>query len=59
MKEAGYADGFTMTLDATNNRYVNDQQVAQALAPVEAQPRGSDLEPGLLLEQVELGALRF
>ena len=32
MKEAGYADGFTMTLDATNNRYVNDQQVAQALA---------------------------
>ena len=32
MKEAGYAQGFTMTLDATNNRYVNDQQIAQALA---------------------------
>lgn len=32
MKEAGYANGFTMALDATNNRYVNDQQIAQALA---------------------------
>ncbi|MEM8855289.1 MAG: ABC transporter substrate-binding protein, partial [Pseudomonadota bacterium] len=32
MEEAGYADGFTMTLDATNNRYVNDGQIAQALA---------------------------
>ncbi|MCA1777630.1 MAG: ABC transporter substrate-binding protein, partial [Loktanella sp.] len=32
MAEAGYADGFTMTLDATNNRYVNDAQIAQALA---------------------------
>ncbi|MGB3555300.1 MAG: ABC transporter substrate-binding protein [Jannaschia sp.] len=32
MKEAGFADGFTMTLDATNNRYVNDAQIAQALA---------------------------
>jgi len=32
MKAAGYAKGFSMALDATNNRYVNDQQVAQALA---------------------------
>jgi peptide/nickel transport system substrate-binding protein len=32
MADAGYADGFTMTLDATNNRYVNDGQIAQALA---------------------------
>jgi len=32
MKEAGYEGGFTMTLDATNNRYVNDQHIAQALA---------------------------
>ncbi len=32
MEEAGYADGFTMTLDATNDRYVNDAQIAQALA---------------------------
>lgn len=32
MAEAGFADGFTVTLDATNNRYVNDQQITQALA---------------------------
>ena len=32
MAEAGHADGFTMTLDATNDRYVNDAQIAQALA---------------------------
>jgi peptide/nickel transport system substrate-binding protein len=32
LAEAGYPDGFTMTLDATNNRYVNDGQIAQALA---------------------------
>jgi len=32
MKEAGYEKGFTMALDATNNRYVNDQNIAQALA---------------------------
>lgn len=32
MAEAGHSDGFTMTLDATNNRYVNDAQIAQALA---------------------------
>lgn len=32
MAEAGYPDGFEMTLDATNDRYVNDAQIAQALA---------------------------
>ena len=32
LKEAGYEKGFTVTLDATNNRYVNDQQIVQALA---------------------------
>ncbi|WP_106751225.1 ABC transporter substrate-binding protein [Pannonibacter carbonis] len=32
MAEAGYPNGFTLTLDATNNRYVNDAQIAQALA---------------------------
>ncbi|MDB1122545.1 ABC transporter substrate-binding protein [Vibrio algarum] len=30
MKEAGYADGFTLTMMAPNNRYVNDAKVAQA-----------------------------
>src|SRR5438552_1902742 len=29
---AGYPDGFAMTLAATNNRYVNDEQIAQAVA---------------------------
>jgi peptide/nickel transport system substrate-binding protein len=31
LAEAGYKDGFTLTLSATNNRYINDAQVAQAL----------------------------
>ena len=32
LAEAGYPDGFTMGLVATNDRYVNDEQVAQAVA---------------------------
>jgi len=32
LAEAGVPDGFAMTLSATNNRYVNDEQVAQAVA---------------------------
>ena len=32
LAEAGYPDGFSLTLHAPNNRYVNDEQVAQALA---------------------------
>jgi peptide/nickel transport system substrate-binding protein len=32
MKEAGYADGFTLTMMAPNNRYVNDAKIAQAAA---------------------------
>ena len=32
LKEAGYPDGFQMTLHAPNNRYVNDDQIAQAVA---------------------------
>ncbi len=30
MKEAGYADGFTATMIAPNNRYVNDEKIAEA-----------------------------
>ncbi|MFK4766183.1 ABC transporter substrate-binding protein [Desulfobaculum sp. SPO524] len=30
MKEAGYADGFTCSMIAPNNRYVNDAKIAQA-----------------------------
>jgi peptide/nickel transport system substrate-binding protein len=32
MEEAGYADGFSLTMMAPNNRYVNDAKVAQAAA---------------------------
>ena len=32
LAEAGYPDGFAITLAAPNNRYVNDDQVAQAVA---------------------------
>ena len=65
LAEAGYPDGFGLTLHAPNNRYVNDEQVAQAVAQmlarigiqtkVDAMPsavffsRGSKLEFSLLL----------
>ncbi len=32
MKEAGYENGFTLTMIAPNNRYVNDDKIAQATA---------------------------
>jgi len=32
LAEAGYPDGFRITLAAPNNRYVNDEQIVQALA---------------------------
>ncbi|CAM3813747.1 ABC transporter substrate-binding protein [Bordetella bronchialis] len=32
LAEAGYPDGFAMTLAATNDRYINDAAVAQAVA---------------------------
>ena len=32
LAEAGYPDGFKVTLHATNNRYVNDAKIAQAIA---------------------------
>jgi peptide/nickel transport system substrate-binding protein len=32
LKEAGYAQGFELRVHAPNNRYVNDEQVAQAVA---------------------------
>ncbi len=31
LAEAGYPNGFTLTVHATNNRYVNDARIAQAL----------------------------
>jgi peptide/nickel transport system substrate-binding protein len=32
LAEAGYPDGFALTIATPNNRYVNDEQVAQAVA---------------------------
>ncbi|WP_281826279.1 ABC transporter substrate-binding protein [Jannaschia rubra] len=32
LTEAGYPDGFTITLGTPNDRYINDEQVAQAVA---------------------------
>jgi peptide/nickel transport system substrate-binding protein len=32
LAEAGYPNGFTMTIATPNNRYINDEQVAQACA---------------------------
>jgi peptide/nickel transport system substrate-binding protein len=32
LAEAGYPDGFRITLHSPNNRYVNDEQIAQAVA---------------------------
>ena len=31
LAEAGYPDGFTVTLDTPNNRYVNDEAISQAV----------------------------
>jgi peptide/nickel transport system substrate-binding protein len=65
LADAGYPDGFGLTLHAPNNRYVNDEQIAQAVAQmlarvgiqtrVDAMPsavffsRGSRLEFSFLL----------
>jgi peptide/nickel transport system substrate-binding protein len=37
MAEAGHADGFEVTLDCPNNRYVNDEEICIALAAMWAQ----------------------
>jgi peptide/nickel transport system substrate-binding protein len=37
MAEAGYADGFEVTLDCPNNRYINDEEICIALAAMWSQ----------------------
>lgn len=32
LKEAGYGNGFDITLDCPNNRYINDEAICQAIA---------------------------
>lgn len=34
MKEAGFEKGFTVRLDCTNDRYVNDEAICQSLVPM-------------------------
>lgn len=57
MAEAGVADGFTMTLDATNNRYINDAQIAQALASMLAKI-GVDLKLNIMPKSNFWGYIR-
>lgn len=37
MADAGFADGFEVTLDCPNNRYINDEEICLALASMWAQ----------------------
>ena len=37
MADAGYADGFEVTLDCPNNRYINDEEICIALAAMWSQ----------------------
>ena len=37
LAEAGYPNGFEVTLDCPNNRYINDEEICQALAAMWAQ----------------------
>jgi peptide/nickel transport system substrate-binding protein len=37
MADAGYANGFEVTLDCTNNRYINDERICLALASMWSQ----------------------
>ena len=37
MAEAGYAEGFDVTMDCPNNRYINDEEICIALASMWAQ----------------------
>ena len=37
MLEAGYGDGFEVTMDCPNNRYINDEEICLALAAMWAQ----------------------
>ena len=46
MAEAGYAGGFTVVLDCTNDFYVNDEAICQALVPMLAQI-GITVQPNL------------
>ncbi|WP_420391698.1 ABC transporter substrate-binding protein [Acuticoccus sp.] len=44
MEEAGYGDGFTVMMDCPNDRYVNDEQICQAVSAMLARI-GVTIEP--------------
>src|SRR3546814_19107350 len=46
MAEAGYPDGFEVTLDCPNDRYVNDEKVCQAVASMLARIRSEERRVG-------------
>jgi peptide/nickel transport system substrate-binding protein len=61
--EAGYPDGFATTLSAPNNRYVNDEQIAQAVAQMLARAgiraRVEALPVNVYLSKGARGEFRF
>jgi peptide/nickel transport system substrate-binding protein len=63
LAEAGYPDGFAVLLSATNNRYVNDEQIAQAAAQMLAragiQARVEAMPVNVYLPRARKGELAF
>ncbi len=46
LAEAGFANGFKVRLDCTNDRYINDEEICQAIVPMLARI-GIEVEPNL------------
>src|SRR3546814_10584763 len=44
LAEAGYPDGFGLTLGSPNDRYINDAQVSQAVAQMRSEEHTSELQ---------------
>jgi peptide/nickel transport system substrate-binding protein len=63
LAEAGYPEGFAATLSSTNNRYVNDEQIAQAvaqmLARVGVRVRVEAMPVNVYLPRARKGELAF
>lgn len=63
LAEAGYPQGFGMTLHAPNNRYVNDEQIAQVvaqmLARIGVQARVETLPINVYLAKARAGEFAF
>ncbi len=63
LAEAGYPDGFALTLHAPNNRYVNDEQlaqtVAQMLARVGIQTKVATLPASVYFAKARAGEFAF